>query len=179
MIETVDALIRRAEAAAWFAAAGETLTDGEGVEAMRYLRALGHTGIAVEGVPSWTRAKALADSPDWDPGWWDAEERLRQALLDAAGRRHGRDRLLAALTHATQAVSDPAHGRAAQSLVRAGVADEGLARAAAGAATQAAYLAALAAAADAPAEHAFHAKFRLFEGGRWPVGIVGASLWLL
>jgi hypothetical protein len=178
VIAAVVALARRAEAAAWFAAVGAPPTAGEDVDAARYLRALGRAEVTLGAVSDWGRAKALADSPDWDAGWWDAEERLRQALLDVAGRRHGRAVLLAALTEATQAVSDPAHGHAARSLVGAGIADAALARAAAGAATQATYLAGLAAAAEVPVEHAFHAKFRLFEAGRWPLGIVGARFWL-
>lgn len=172
-LEAVAALARRAAAAAWFSAVGEPLTASDRADAEAYLRALGRAGTAIAGVADWPHAKALADAPDWDPAWWDAEERLRAALLEAAGARHGRAPLLAALTHATQIASDPAHGRAAQGLMRARVADEALARAAAGAATQACYLAALAAAAAAPADHAFHAKFRLFEAGRWPLGIVG------
>jgi hypothetical protein len=86
--------------------------------------------------------------------------------------------LFDALTRVTQAASDPAHARALRSLTDAGGVDEGLARAAAGAATQAGYLAALAVAAGQPASHAFLAKFRLFEAGRWPLGIVTARLWV-
>lgn len=178
MIEPVAAIARRAAAAAWFAAVGEPLTAGEHADAAAYLRALGRPDVAIDGVADWARAKALADAPHWDTAWWDAEERARIALLEVAAQRHGRPALLGALTHATQAVSDPAHGRAAHSLMRAGLADEALARAAAGAATQAGYLAALAAAAEAPADHAFFAKFRLFEAGRWPLGIVTGRLWV-
>lgn len=178
MIDAVAAIARRAAAAAWFAAAGEPLTAGERADAAAYLRALGRADVAIDGVADWARAKALADAPHWDTAWWDAEERARVALLDAATQRHGRPALLGALTHVTREVSDPAHGRAAQGLMRAGLADEALARAAAGAATQAGYLAALAAAADAPSDHAFFAKLRLFEAGRWPLGIVTARLWV-
>jgi hypothetical protein len=177
-LAAVDALVRRAAAAAWFAAVGEPLTPGERTGAEAYLRALGRTGVSVDGVADWARAKALAQAPDWDRAWWEAEERLRTTLLDAAAARLGRVALMQALTRVTVAASDPAHGRAAQSLLRAGVADEALARAAAGAATQACYLAALATAADAPADHAFHAKFALVEAGRWPLGIVAGRLWV-
>jgi hypothetical protein len=170
--DAVAALARRAASAPWFAAVGEALTDGERSDAARYLGALGFAAMAIDGVADWLLAKALADAPDWDPAWWDAEERLRVGLLDAAAARHGRAPLLEALSRATQGASDRAHGEAALATTRAGIADPALARAAAGAATQACYLAALATAAALGADHPFHAKFRLFEGGRWPLGIV-------
>jgi hypothetical protein len=171
-LETVAALARRAATASWFAAVGETLTDAERADAACYLDALGFAGVAIDGVADWRQAQALADAPDWDPAWWNEEERLRGALLDAASARHGRGPLLAALSRATRGASDAAHGQAALATVRAGIADPALARAAAGAATQACYLAALAASAAVDAEHPFLAKFRLFEAGRWPLGIV-------
>jgi len=168
----VAALARRAAAAAWFAAVGEPLTNGERADAAGYLGALGFAGTAIESVADWRQARALADAPDWDPAWWDEEERRRVALLAAASARHGRAPVLAALSRATRAASDAAHGQAALATVRAGIADPALARAAAGAATQACYLAALAASGAVDAEHPFFAKFRLFEAGRWPLGIV-------
>jgi len=178
-LNTVEPIARRAARASWFAAAGEALTAAEQADAARYLAGLGFADVAVAPAGDWARAKALADAPDWDGAWWDAEERLRGALLETAGTRHGRPALLAALSRATQAASDVAHGQAALALVRAGIADPGLARAAAGAATQACYLAALAVAAEAPADHPFLAKLALFEGGRWPLGIVAGRFHVL
>jgi hypothetical protein len=171
-LEPVAALARRAASAPWFAAVGEALSDGERADAVHYLGALGLPAVAIDGVADWPRAKALADAPDWDPAWWDEEERLRVGLLDAAAARHGRAPLLEALSRVTQGASDRAHGEAALATARAGVADLALTRAAAGAATQACYLAALAAAGAAAPDHPFYAKFQLFEGGRWPLGIV-------
>jgi hypothetical protein len=86
--------------------------------------------------------------------------------------------LLEALSRVTQGASDAAHGQAALATARAAIADPALARAAAGAATQACYLAALAAAAAAVPDHPFLAKFRLFEAGRWPLGIVAGRFHL-
>ncbi len=178
-LEAVVGFERRATAVAWFAAVGAPLAPDARADAEAWLRALGRTDVALEPVADWPRAKALADAPGWDQAWWVAEERQRTALLAEATARHGRAPLFDALTRVTQAVSDPAHERALQSLAHAGLDDAGLARAAAGAATQAAYLGALAVAADQPATHAFAAKFRLFEAGRWPLGIVTARLWVL
>lgn len=171
-LDAVATLGRRARLASWFAAVGEPLSDEERKDGARYLRALGFAAIAVTGCARWTDAKALADAPDWDPAWWDAEEALRVELLATSSARCTRAVLLDALTRATQAASEMAHGQAAVATARAGIADPALARAAAGAATQACYLAALAQAAGAAPEHPFEIKFRLFEAGRWPLGIV-------
>jgi hypothetical protein len=171
-LEAVAALARRGASASWFVAVGEQLAAGERADAASYLDGLGFAGIATAGVADWQQAKALADAPDWDPAWWNEEERLRIGLLEAATARHGRAPLLAALSRAAQGASDTAHGQAALATVRAGIADPTLARAATGAATQASYLAALAVAAATDPDHPFLAKFRLFEAGRWPLGIV-------
>ena len=171
-LDTVAALARRAATASWFAAVGENLTAAERAEAAGYLGALGFAGVPIEGVTDWRQAKALADAPDWDPAWWHEEERLRVALLAAASARHGRGTLLEALSRTTQGASDAAHGQAALAAARVGIADPALARAAAGSATQACYVAALAVSGAVDAEHPFLAKFRLFEAGRWPLGIV-------
>src|SRR5262249_44873967 len=96
-----------------------------------------------------------------------------RALLEAAAGRCGEEPLMAALSEVMQAASDRVHGEAAVAAVRDGVADPALHRVAAGAATQACYHAALALAAGRGDTHAFGAKFRLFAGGRWTLGIVG------
>src|SRR5262249_39971607 len=177
-LDAVAALEPRVAALAWFATVGAPLTQIERDDAAAWLSALDRADIAIDPVPDWAAAKALADAPGWDQAWWVAEERQRTALLAEATARHGRAPLFDALTRITRAMSDPAHDRATHGLKRAGLADEGLARAAAGAATQAGYLAALALAPGQPPSHAFLAKLRLFEAGRWPLGIVTARLWV-
>lgn len=163
------ALDRRADRLAWFGAVGQALGAAERDAAQRYLNAVGFAACPIVGVARWGDAKAIADAPDWDPAWWDAEERARGALLEAATARHGRAALLSALTVAARTASERAYACVASA---EGV-DASLARAAAGAASQACYLAALAAAVESTAAHAFVAKFALFERGRWPLGIVG------
>ena len=178
-LDAVAQLAQRVTSVPWFGAVGAALSARDRAVAASYLGALGFAGMAVEGVADWVAAKALADAPDWDPAWWNAEERMRLTLLDAGAARHGRAPLLAALTGATRAVSDRAYAEAALAVQHAGVADPALARAAAGAATQACYMAGLAtAASDAAAEHPFLAKYRLFEAGRWPLGIVAGRFHL-
>ena len=131
------ALVPRVAAVRWLGAVGAPLGAAERTAAAAYLAGLGYADTPVAGVADWTRAKALADAPDWDPGWWQAEEALRQALLAAGTARDGSGAVLAALTGVTQAVSDRAYEDATSATRRAGIADAALARAAAGAATQA------------------------------------------
>ncbi len=178
-LDAVAALARSARTLAWFGAAGLPLTDADRAAATRYLAGLGLVTVPTGGVATWPAAKLVADAPDWDPAWWDAEERQRIALLATATARHGRDRLLGALTEVARGASERAHERALAATAAAGVADEALARAAAGAASQAAYLAALAVADEAGVDHPFRAKFELFEAGRWPLGVVGGCFRLL
>ena len=123
----------------------------------------------------WPQAARTAQSPDWSHEWWNREEEERQRLLTLAASPAERSAVLSLLSEATAAASAIVHGAAAIAAARAGVADQSLIRVAAGAATQAAYQAALAelALAEASREHAFIIKFRLYQAGRWPLGIVG------
>lgn len=159
----------------WFAAVGERLSPAERDDAQAYLSALGFPDAAVAAVADWEDAEAAARNPDWNTAWWEAEEQLRAGLIAEAMAFVEEAELMAALNHVTAAASQSANGAAAQAASRAGVADEALVRAAAGAAIQGGYQAALVLAAGAEEDHPFALKFRLFEAGRWPLGIVGAT----
>ena len=69
--------------------------------------------------------------------------------------------------------SDHLHGVASTALARGGLADAGLVKSAAGSASIAVHHAALGLAAGQSGAHPFAAKFRLFQAGRWPLGIYG------
>ena len=161
----------------WFAAVGEALTPAETAEAEAYLAALDLSGLTVVGVDGWAAAARLTTDPDWDHRWWDREERARTDLLRQLDDLP-QPALLRALTEVTQAASRTVHGAAALAAIRAGVVDQGLTAAAAGAATQACYQQALAEAAGASSKHAFSCKYRLLISGRWPLGIVDGALHL-
>ena len=162
----------------WFAACGEPLTASEQGDAAAYLAALGMPDIAVAGVALWTEATALTQNPDWSRTWWEAETRVQAELQRLGAARFGAERLLAALSQVTEAAA-ALSGAAALALSRAGIADPMLTRVAAGAAAQACHQAALAIAAAAGPDHLFVLKFRLFAGGRWPLGIVGDRFFVL
>ena len=154
---------------------GQALSADERREARDYLAAIGFAEVSVEPVADWRNAEAATRDGQWSRAWWDAEERERARLLEAAGKRHGQHALLTALSRVTLDASDVVLGAASIATSRSGVADPALARVAAGAAAQAAYQAALALAADAGDAHPFAIKFRLFAAGRWPLGIVGTT----
>lgn len=160
---------------AWFSSLGESLGPAELAEARDYIAALGFPDAEVALVNDWEEAESCVRNPDWNTAWWEAEEQLRAGLLEAARTALPEERLLQALTRATQAASDVVHGAAAVSAARFGCADQALIRAAAGSATQACYQAALVLLAGDEVDHPFAIKFRLFEAGRWPLGIVGRS----
>ena len=147
---------------AWFSALGETLGDEERGEIARYLRGLGlDDAMPVWPVASWREAGELCRQRADD--WWRAEEDERLRLERGA-------RLDPADPH-WLALAESLHGAAAVAAARARCADEGLIRAAAGAAAYAAYQARLARAAAAPAGHPFLRKYALYCGGRWPLGV--------
>ncbi len=91
----------------------------------------------------------------------------------AASAAKGESALLASLSRAMEATAAPIQAAANAALARAGIADEMLARVAAGAASQACHHRALAEAAGRGSGHAFAIKYRLYRGGRWLLGVVG------
>ncbi len=142
-----------------------------------YLSALGFPEAGPAEVGDWMEAEEAANNRDWNGAGWEAEEQLRAALSVQAVELVGDEQaVLVALTHVTSQASDAVHAAAEQAASRFGIDDDGLIRAAAGAATQGAYLAALVLAAGEDEDHAFAHKFRLFEAGRWPLGVSGATL---
>ena len=174
-LEPVEAFARALPRASWFAAVGAPLDPGEVAEMAAWASGLVLGRPSVAPVADWGEAGALARAPAGEGGWWAREEDERRTLLALAGARHGVEALLAALSRVTLAASDAAMAAASIALGRAGIADESLARVAAGAASQAAYHAALGLAAGMTPRHAFAAKFRLHEAGRWPLGIVDGA----
>jgi hypothetical protein len=162
----------------WFAAVGQDLTDGETKEARDYLSAIGLGRCALHAVPGWRGAEAVTRDPNWNHAWWDAEEKLRLALLDSLRAAWGEHVTMSALTRVTDEATRVTLGAASVAASRDGIADPALTRVAAGAATQAAYQAALARLAGAGEDHPFAAKFRLFAAGRWPLGLIGNSFYL-
>lgn len=168
-------LVRYLRTVRWFASLGTPLSPAERSAAEAYTAALGFPSATVALIADWDEAEAAAGNPDWNTAWWEAEEQLRAALIAEAAPRWGEAQLTDALAKVNAAAADIALPRAAAA-ARRHCQDQGLIRAAAGAATQGCYQAALVLAAGADENHPFAIKFRLLEAGRWPLGIVGGSL---
>jgi hypothetical protein len=162
-------------AAAWFAALGEPLTEGDRNDATAYAMALGLGPLRVVQAHDWPEAERVLKAPDWSPAWWDREEELRQRLLARAEARYPERKLWTALTELTTDAGEIVHGKAATAASRMGGAAKASIHVAAGAAAQAAYQLALARLAE-DAASPFESKFRLFAAGRWPLGVVGSTL---
>ena len=166
-------------ASAWFAAAGTPLAAGERAAIAAYLEGLRLGHLPIERAADWRAAAATAQRPDWQRGWWEAEEAERRRLRAAATAAHGEAPLLAALTAILERGAEPLQHAATAALARAGIADETLARVAAGAAAQAVDQAALARAAGGEDSHPFAVKYRLYRGGRWLLGVFAETCFVL
>ncbi len=166
---------QRLDAASWFSVVGEALTPGEHADASTYLTHLGLADVATRELATWGDAEACIKAADWAQRWWDAEDQRRRSLLASAQARFGDGATLAALSAISEQVSGIVHGAAAVAATRVGVADAGLIRAAAGAATMACYQAAVEIAARSDPDCPFIAKYRLFEAGHWPLCVRGAA----
>ena len=169
----IDAYLSGVGHASWFSALGIPLTPSEQADAEGYLAGLGFDGTRPNPVQSWQAAHDALQNPDWDKSWWDAVERERQALLLDAKSAHTESALMDQLSRVTQAAGKQLPGLAAEAAARDGVSDQGLIKAASGAASEAAYHAALALAAGAPESHPFRLRYNLFEAGHWPLAVVG------
>jgi hypothetical protein len=176
--ETVDKLLSDLGLGGWYSGVGEPLTEGELADAEAYAAGLGLGPLAIREVRDWRAAQAVASHPGWDPRWWAAEEGERRALYAHAAAEVAETDLLAALTRLTEAAAEEFYGPAAVAMARAGIADQGLARAAAGSAAQSLYQLALARQAGRDDSHLFAAKYRLFQGGRWPLCVVDGALYV-
>jgi hypothetical protein len=177
-LSALDALEASFDQQAWFSTLGEAPTDAEAAEVRCYLDGLALAGIESRWLTDLAEARDIARRTDWDRGWADAEQAAVAALTETVdanvGKGRATDRLNRLMSHLSTVVTGPAATAAA----RFGLADPGLNRAMAGAATHAAFERALVAAADAPREHPLAAKYRLFAGGRWPLAVVAGSFFI-
>lgn len=162
----------------WFARLGQPLGDAEMEAAQDYCSGLGFDGVYIEGVHDWPAARERASADEWNPAWWDAEEQARATLLGQARDLVDHDELTMALSSVTAVAGEICPDAAADAAIRQGFDDQTVILAAGGQATQAAYQAALALVADGDDFHPFALKLKLFEAGRWPLGLVGGSFYL-
>ncbi len=158
----------------WFIHTGAPLDQALRADARNYLDALGFPDVTVTRIGSWADAGAAAESLDWDSPGWEVEEQLRAGLTNAAVERLGADTLEVAMTHVASRAAPAIEAALTHLAPLWEITDESLLNAALGSGVQAAHQAALVLAAG-ESDHPFALKFRMFEQGRWPIGVAGLS----
>ncbi len=173
----VSQFVRMLGGVPWFGGLGLELDGREVLLAEDYLLALGFPEARIAPVANWEAAADAAANPEWNSDWWEAEEQVRVALVAEACLRADEDTVMVALTHLQNQAAEAVLESAEWAAEAAGIDDTELIRAAAGAAAQGIYQAGLLLAAENEDDehHAFALKYRLFESGRWPIGVVGNS----
>jgi hypothetical protein len=178
--ESALVLLRRfghaAERVRWFAGVGMPFDSEIRAAARAYLDNLGFPDAEIAQVSDFAEAAAAAESLDWDSSAWEVEEGLRADLTEQASAIFGEEILTDILLEIRARVGAAARIGADEAAALYDEADEALINAAVGGAIQACHQAALVLAAGAEGDHPFVHKFRLFEAGRWPVGLTGTSL---
>ena len=179
-LSALSRFARSLERIPWFENLGEPITPGGRATAEAYLDGLGFPEAELAILVDWEDAADAAESLDWQSPAWEAEELLRADLNARALELLSEEALQIGMTLIAEKISEPAKEAMEQAAFIWDIADEAPKNLAVGAAVQAANGAALAlvAAADPEFEAELHplaAKFRLFEFGRWPVGVVGGS----
>ena len=161
----------------WFRGLGLELDSREELLSEDYLLALGFPDARIAPVGNWEEAADAAANPNWNTEWWEAEEQVRVALVSEACMRADEDTVMVALSHLQNRAIEAVTESAQLAAEAAGIDDEALIRAAAGATAQSMYQAGLLLAAENEDDqhHAFALKYRLFESGRWPIGVIGNS----
>ena len=159
----------------WFSRIGQPFSAEELDLAQRYLDMLGCPDASPAPWEDWTEAGDAADSTDLNSEGWEVEEQLRADLSREALAFFDEETLSDTLTYVTETAGPVAVEAIASAASLWPVEDDAVIEAATGAAVQACYQAALVLAAQAVEEHPFALKFRLFELGRWPIGLSGRS----
>ncbi|MEZ5896249.1 MAG: hypothetical protein R3C40_06985 [Parvularculaceae bacterium] len=171
---------RTLEVAPWFANLGEPLSPGSRAAAMTYADGLGFSHADIAVLVDWDDASIAAENTGWNSPAWEAEELLRADLTERALEHLSEEALNIAMTMISERIAEPAREAMEQASFIWDIEDPAQQQLAVGAAVQAAHQAALVLiAAQDPSfdadNHPLTAKFQLFEFGRWPVGIIGAS----
>jgi hypothetical protein len=176
-------------AAAWFSRLGGAFSSSDIAAARAYLNALAYPpSLPIVPVAGWLAAERIVRDAEWDRAWWELEERERVRLTSETTARLGSTQVLERLTAATELASDVVHSAAAAAALRdasgddviraASGADDAMIRAASGAAIMSLHEMALARLAGCGPDHLFMRKYRLFESGRWPLGVLDGAFHL-
>jgi len=160
----------------WFASVGRELTAIERDECRHHLLKIGKPDH-VTLVRSWEEAYSLLTGPTC-AACLEYERAEERRLFEAACTKLSSDAVLLRLSNLMRGSADLFRGPATVACSKASVSDPAIAAAATGCASQALHQYGLARLAGADEEHFFAAKFRLFLGGRWPLGADATQLYL-
>ncbi len=172
----VHAFAARLAGIPWFKFVGDPIDDSLTVRARVYLDALGFPHVEPAPIYDWETAATAAESLDWNSDAWQAEEQLRAALVGKALKHMNDEALAVAINYIGAKAGETLEELSAEIAALWEIDDLSLINAAAGAAVQVSHQTALVIAAEAESDHPFLLKLKLFELGRWPIGIAGASL---
>lgn len=173
-----DQIVTALPKGVWFSAVGEPLDDAERDECENYLRCLGMSGLDIVDVPDWLQARHISTAPNWSRHWWDSERLEERRLFDVAASKYSADAVLLRLTNLMEGSAELFLGPATVACTRVGIADQALARSAAGAASHSLHQYGIARFAGEGEDHLFAIKFRLFLAGRWPLSVDAQSFYI-
>lgn len=160
---------------AWFGELGTPLDQETRNLAQDYLAGLGFPDAGVAKLSNWDDATIAAESGDWNSAGWEAEESLRASLSADLLEVLSEEAFEIGFTYVAAQADEAVRNAAETTAHHWDVEDMEVAIAAAGAAMQAVHGAAIAIAAGADDNHPFLLRFRLFERGRWPIGLAGLT----
>ena len=165
----------------WFVNVGERPSPAVRAIARDLCDALGFPDADVAQVVDWEEAAVAAENLDFNAPFWEAEELLRADATEIALQVFAPEGLEIGLKFVSSRASEVVESAAAESAAIWDETDRAALRAAQGEAIRACHGAALVlAAAEADPEldaerHPLALKFQLFELGRWPIGVAGAT----
>jgi len=159
----------------WFRSLGETPGENDRRIAEGYGPALGFPEAEPAFLFDWEDAADAAATGDMNSASWEAEEQLRAALTDDLLSVLDEDTFEMVMTHINESTIPAIEAAAEEAADYLRIDDGEFVRATTGAAVQAVHQAALVMLTGADDDHPFAIRFRLFERGRWPIGIMGAS----
>ena len=165
----------------WFGHLGEEISSLTVGITRNYLRSIKQENTLIKVARSWDEAKAAANSAEiFGPHSVD-EIQGRQSLRKQAANIHSPELCTTWLNFAFESISNIANDIVTEppSDILVASPDVFLAKAAAGAFSEAAYGNALWLLAQESQQHSVHLKFTLFQQGRWPIGIKDQFFYIL
>jgi len=165
-------------AAPLFSRIGETLDDHDFDLARDYTQNLGFAHVLPARVLHLAEAVGVAEAMDHDPAAWEAEEQLRSSLHHEVLQKTSEEGAGQLLQLIAAKAAETAQDSVTEIFAHNPAVDEVAKNAIIGHVTLAAHCMGLLILSDIDQEqpdHPFISRWSLFNRGRWPIGITGAS----